>query len=875
MNYKQLINTVLTSPSTALNNKILLKKIILATSIGRLLINGQSPDIEIPLGAYLFDKERISFDLTLLSKDKKALFHRWLLAAHKAEAKPSHFNDIGLSDSNYFASEVQLNWWGQFNHWINGIPTQHWVFKKLSASTEYQFLGIKAHEGEKGILIEFEQHLAAPDSEAKYKSPDDKTQSSPLGNTKRVVLTDRLVEIILSTDLSETRFNIIAQQPHPLSIEVSQYKDRYKAMLEYRTVHHYYRKDAIYIPFWTRLYLWFTTGERPWYIKLWNQFLYWLSPTKPINAVNKEAPKFRNLYTDRTVSIDLRSDSQAVLVREKKPDFKNLVFCGGGAKIYAHIGVWSVVKERNVHSITRFAGSSAGAIIALFCYLGFSAEDMAEFFGYFRQHHLVNFDIDSDGLSSANSLKKALDFAVNKMIMKLVRDFHIPYPDGVVTFKTLQDLKAQYPACGIGDELKVTATNMSTGETEYFSYAHTPEMSVSEAVKISASLPLLYKPTVISGDKYTDGGVLSNFPVEAFKDDVTFIEPEYGINLETLAVQFDNGTERDTVDQSTQRVHRDGPITEAFNRLFTGVSGTAKAWEEDRLKLRRFAMQAIIPHVGNASTTNFNIEKSQQDYLIARGRDAALHYFRSRYSQKENAPYTNQEKMHATFSSLEELMVYCCYRGKRQWFERVYKRINDKLLQEDKARFLARAQSLRSLYFSDSQHLYRIISKQEMHDFFHLMTDIFIKVNANQLIDNAEDRSFFHAAYHSLAQKAPFNCLNDLVKIKGSVHIIIQIFIELLKELKQCSNFLPKAQRIEHLKDNLGRLRDFVSNPMDDVLSRKYFSCWRLSCYQGMDLMRLMENREPNSIGLLQECLRTPPTESEIEMTTLRPHAPN
>lgn len=872
MNYGHLIRRILSSRSIAFNNKVLLRKIILTASIGRLLINGQSPDREMPLGAYLFDNEQISFDLTLLSKDKRTLFHRWLLAAHKAEATPSYFNDIGLSDSNYFASEVQLHWWERFKNWINGRPTQHWVFKNLSASTEYQFLGIKACEGEKGILIEFEQHLAPSDSQAKYKAPDDKTQRSPLGNTKRVVLTDRLVQIILSTDLSEASFNIMCQAPHPLSIEVSQYKDRYRAMLEYRKVHHYYRKDPTHIPFWTRLYLWFTTGDRPWYVRLWNQFLDWLSPTKAMNFVNKEPPKFRRIYEDKTVSIDLRCDSKAVLVREKKPDFKNLVFCGGGAKIYAHIGVWSVVNEFKI-PITRFAGSSAGAIIALFCYLGFCAEEMAELFGYFKQHHLVNFDIDSNGFSSADSLKKALDFAINKMIMKLVSDFHISYPDGVITFKTLHDLKAQCLDCCIGDELKVTATNMSTGETEYFSYSQTPNMAVSEAVKISASLPLLYKPTMISGVKYTDGGVLSNFPVEAFNDDMTFIEPEYGINLETLAVQFDNGTERNTVDQSTQRVYRDGPIAEAFNRLLTGVRGTAKAWEEDRLKLRRFAMQAIIPHVGRASTTNFNIEKSEQDYLIERGRDAALHYFRSRYSQKDNAPYTNQERLYATFSSLEELLVYSCYRGNRKWFDRVCKRINDDLFHEDKERFLARVQSLRSLYFSESQDLYRIISRREMHGIFHLITDIFIKINANQLIDKTEDRSFFYEAYHSLTQKDPFNCLNDLVKIKGSVHIIIQIFIELLKELKQCNNILPKAQRIEHLKDSLGRLRDFVSKPMDDVFSRKYFSCWHLSMSEGIDVLSLMENRHPNTIRLLQQYSKVTPVyiESEIEMTTFAP----
>ena len=76
---------------------------------------------------------------------------------------------------------------------------------------------------------------------------------------------------------------------------------------------------------------------------------------------------------------------------------------------------------------------------------------------------------------------------------KIVKQYNIPYPKGKIYFSTLEAIRLQCPDCGIGQELIVTATNTDLRKTTYFSLARTPMMEVTEAVKTSASFPVLYR----------------------------------------------------------------------------------------------------------------------------------------------------------------------------------------------------------------------------------------------------------------------------------------------------------------------------------------------------------------------------------------------
>jgi predicted acylesterase/phospholipase RssA len=73
-------------------------------------------------------------------------------------------------------------------------------------------------------------------------------------------------------------------------------------------------------------------------------------------------------------------------------------------------------------------------------------------------------------------------------------------------------------------KLLITGTNLSTGRTQLFSVDETPKFPVADAVRISMSLPFIYKPYIITEKRagwpecgtYVDGGVWNNLPFREF-----------------------------------------------------------------------------------------------------------------------------------------------------------------------------------------------------------------------------------------------------------------------------------------------------------------------------------------------------------------------
>jgi predicted acylesterase/phospholipase RssA len=75
----------------------------------------------------------------------------------------------------------------------------------------------------------------------------------------------------------------------------------------------------------------------------------------------------------------------------------------------------------------------------------------------------------------------------------------------------------------------VREANLSTGKSQLFSWIHTPDFHLADAVRISMSLPLIYKPYVISQQEkggppcgtYIDGGWWNNLPFRDVNPDKT------------------------------------------------------------------------------------------------------------------------------------------------------------------------------------------------------------------------------------------------------------------------------------------------------------------------------------------------------------------
>jgi NTE family protein len=178
-----------------------------------------------------------------------------------------------------------------------------------------------------------------------------------------------------------------------------------------------------------------------------------------------------------------------------------LVLSGGGARGIAHIGVLKALNELNIHP-TVISGTSAGSIIGVLYAMGLSSQEMIDFVGHSSLWKFFRFEWSAGGLSNLNYLKERL--------------IQIGIPSN---FEDLQK------------KLYVTATNLTKGKTEIFH-----EGPLLDTILASCSIPLVFKPVIINGDKYADGGILNNLPASAI---ISKAQRILGVNVIPLSDEED------------------------------------------------------------------------------------------------------------------------------------------------------------------------------------------------------------------------------------------------------------------------------------------------------------------------------------------------
>jgi len=137
------------------------------------------------------------------------------------------------------------------------------------------------------------------------------------------------------------------------------------------------------------------------------------------------------------------------------------------------------------------------------------------------------------GLFSGEFARQEFDRLIQEAIV-------MRYPDidpaefqrrGMVTFRDFDGLFAdpKQRRDRANPRLLVTGSNLATGRTEMFSALHTPSFPVADAIRISMSLPFIYKPYVIAEGPegyppcgtYVDGGLWNNLPYRELSSDVS------------------------------------------------------------------------------------------------------------------------------------------------------------------------------------------------------------------------------------------------------------------------------------------------------------------------------------------------------------------
>lgn len=166
----------------------------------------------------------------------------------------------------------------------------------------------------------------------------------------------------------------------------------------------------------------------------------------------------------------------------RAPYRTGVALSGGGARGFAHIGVLQAMDEKGIRPDV-VAGVSAGAVAAVFYAAGIPFEKMVRAFEGLKFNDLAELGVPKDGFFKLDRFAKFLNA-------------NIPY-------KRIEDLPVKTLIC---------ATDIDHGESVVFE-----EGPLAECVIASCSIPIVFKPRVINGVKYVDGGVLHNLPAWAIR----------------------------------------------------------------------------------------------------------------------------------------------------------------------------------------------------------------------------------------------------------------------------------------------------------------------------------------------------------------------
>lgn len=308
---------------------------------------------------------------------------------------------------------------------------------------------------------------------------------------------------------------------------------------------------------------------------------------------------------------------------ERKAD---LVLEGGGVKGIGLVGAVQGLMTEGYTKFPRVAGTSAGAIVGALAAAGMPGEQME---ATMRTLDYTKFR-DGDPLVRWGGLPGQLvslvlrqgiyqgDYA-HAWLTRHLADL------GVHTFG---DLREDDPDSALEGEkayrLVVIVSDVSRNRMvrlpwEYASaYGLNPDdVPVADAVRASMSIPFYYRPVILKGARgsctLVDGGMLSNFPIDAFDrtDGRRSRWPTFGVKLSA----------RPGEPLPPVPVH--GVAGLSFALLSTLLTAhDARHLDDERAK------RTVFVDTSGVSATNFGIDQRTQQKLYTSGYDAAQKFLK-------------------------------------------------------------------------------------------------------------------------------------------------------------------------------------------------------------------------------------------------------
>lgn len=214
-------------------------------------------------------------------------------------------------------------------------------------------------------------------------------------------------------------------------------------------------------------------------------------------------------------------------------EYNILCVSGGGVKICAYIGVLKkmeeIIRQRKmmeskgiecnlpILNFKTICAVSAGCIFSLAYILGYNYIELLEDILMIDFRKLKNIQLSNlyskFGIDTGNNVMNWVKTIMKKKKCNVEINFLELYKKTNIDFQ-------------------VMTTNLNNYSYKKFNYIDTPNFKVIDAIRMSISIPLIYTVKKYNNEFYVDGGVISNYPIIMFKDNLTNV----------LGIKFTNDT---------------------------------------------------------------------------------------------------------------------------------------------------------------------------------------------------------------------------------------------------------------------------------------------------------------------------------------------
>jgi len=213
---------------------------------------------------------------------------------------------------------------------------------------------------------------------------------------------------------------------------------------------------------------------------------------------------------------------------------KKLVISGGDLTFLSMLGAIKIIKD-DITNVDEIFSVSCGSWVGLFLSLKIDAEIIINYFIERPWHKLFYFD--SDKLLNLYDSIGIYGVDVFYEIFKPL--FKICNLDVNITMKDLYEYS--------NIKLNIYSTKYSDLSFCCFNHEKTPDLKVIDAIFMSSSIPIIFKPLKYNDDYYIDGGYNCNFPLYECIKNIENKSEILGIEAVHLDDNFTNTNNDDNV----------------------------------------------------------------------------------------------------------------------------------------------------------------------------------------------------------------------------------------------------------------------------------------------------------------------------------------